>query len=92
MLKSLQSHPTLCDTMDTGACQLLFMGFSSQEYWTELPCSAPGNLPDPGTEPASPALVGQFFTTAATWESNWLISYTTIQNKTLFKNLQNNQL
>ena len=80
-------------TLWTVACQLLFMGFSSQEYWTELPCSAPGNLPDPGTEPASPALVGQFFTTAATWESNWLISYTTIQNKKFkFEKKISNQL
>ena len=31
------------------------MGFSRQEYWNELPCPAPGALPDPGTEPASPA-------------------------------------
>ena len=31
------------------------MGFSRQEYWSELPFLSPGNLPDPGTEPASPA-------------------------------------
>ena len=34
---------------------LLSMGFSRQEYWTGLPCPPPGDLPDPGTEPASPA-------------------------------------
>ena len=32
------------------------MGFSRQEYWSELPCPSPGDLPDPGTEPGSPAL------------------------------------
>ena len=32
------------------------MGFSKQEYWSELPFPSPGDLPDPGTEPASPAL------------------------------------
>ena len=32
---------------------LLSMGFSRQEYWTGLPCSSPGDLPDPGIEPAS---------------------------------------
>ena len=31
-------------------------GFSRQEYWRGLPCPPPGNLPDPGTEPMSPAL------------------------------------
>ena len=30
------------------------MGFSSQEYWSGLPCSPPGDLPDPGTTPMSP--------------------------------------
>ena len=30
--------------------------FSRQEYWRGLPVPSPGDLPDPGTEPASPAL------------------------------------
>ena len=45
----------------------LAMGFSSQEYWSELPFPSPGDLPCPGFEPespASPALVGRLFTTA----------------------------
>ena len=29
---------------------------SRQEYWSWLPFSSPGDLPDPGTEPQSPAL------------------------------------
>ena len=33
----------------------LSMVSSRQEYWSGLPCPAPGDLPDPGTEPASPA-------------------------------------
>jgi len=32
------------------------MGFSRQEYWSGLPCPPPGDLPDPGIEPTSPAL------------------------------------
>ena len=32
------------------------MGFSSQEYWSGLPGPPPGDLPDPGIEPGSPAL------------------------------------
>ena len=31
------------------------MGFSRQEYWSGLPFPAPGDLPDPGIEPSSPA-------------------------------------
>ena len=31
-------------------------GFSRQEYWSGLPFPSPGNLPDPGIEPRSPAL------------------------------------
>ena len=31
------------------------MGFSKQEYWNGLPFPPPGDLPDPGIEPVSPA-------------------------------------
>ena len=38
----------------TVACQApLPMGFSRQEYWSWLPCSPPGDLPDPEIEPMS---------------------------------------
>ena len=30
--------------------------FSRQEYWSELPFSSPGDLPDPGIEPGSSVL------------------------------------
>jgi len=35
---------------------LLSMEFSKQEYWSGLPFSSPGDLPDPGIEPGSPSL------------------------------------
>ena len=41
----------------------LSMGCPRQEYWSGLLFPAPGNLPDPGTEPVSPILPGGFFTT-----------------------------
>ena len=41
----------------------LSMGFPRQEYWSGLPFPSPGDLVDPETEPASPALAGRFFTT-----------------------------
>ena len=41
-------------TFWTVACQvLLSMGFSKQEYWSRLPHSPLGDLPDPGTKPTS---------------------------------------
>ena len=45
---------------------LLSVEFSRQEYWSGLPFPIPGDLPDPGiepTSPASPAFAGRFFTT-----------------------------
>ena len=39
------------------------MGFSRQDYWSGLPFPSPGDLPDPGNDPESPALAGRFFTT-----------------------------
>ena len=32
------------------------MGFSRQEYWNGLSFPSPGDLPNPGIEPGSPAL------------------------------------
>ena len=34
----------------------LSMGFPRPEYWSGLPCPSPGDLPNPGIEPRSPAL------------------------------------
>ena len=49
------SHVQLFETLGTVACQgPPSMGFSRQEYWCELPCPPPGDLPDPGVEPTSP--------------------------------------
>ena len=58
-------------TTCAAACQApLSMGFSKQEYWSELPFPTPGDLPNPGIEPtslASLALASEFFTTSATF-------------------------
>ena len=53
MLKFL----TLCDPMDIQPARLLCpWGFSRQEYQSGLPFPSPGDLPDPGIKPGSPAL------------------------------------
>ena len=55
----LSSRVQLFVTPWTVACQApLSMGFSRQEHWSGLLCPPPGNLPDPGIEPTSPALQG----------------------------------
>ena len=41
----------------------LSIEFFKQEYWSGLPFSSPGDFPDPGIEPESPALTGGFFAT-----------------------------
>ena len=54
------SHVWLLATLWSVTLQAsLSMGFSTQEYWSRLPFSPPGHLPDPGiesTSPLSPAL------------------------------------
>ena len=37
------------------------MGYPRQKYGSGLPFSSPGDLPDPGIEPVSPALAGRLF-------------------------------
>ena len=72
--KSLQSCPILCDPIDCTAHQVpLSMGFSRQEYWSELPFHFLGDLLNLGIESAflmSPALAGGFFPASATWEAS----------------------
>ena len=64
-LACMISHFRLFETLWTIACQAsLSMGSSRQEYRSRLSCHPPGDLPDPGIEPAflmSPALAGRFF-------------------------------
>ena len=62
-------HVCVCVCMKSLSCVQLFatpwtvalhiplsMGFSRQEYWSGLPFPSPGDLPNPGIEPGSPAL------------------------------------
>ena len=47
----------------------LSMEFSRQEYWSGYPFPSPGDLPDPGIKPGSPAIAGSFFTVWASREA-----------------------
>ena len=67
------SYIQLFATPWTVACQApRSVGFSRQEYWSELPFPSLGVFPDPGIKSislASPALAGRFLTTNTTWEA-----------------------
>ena len=67
--KSLQSCPSLCNPMDCSPPGSSVHGILQAEYWDGLPHPSPGDPPNPGIEPTSPALAGGFFTTNATWEA-----------------------
>ena len=57
MVKVLNFRLYINDRMDCTHQAALSMGFSRQEYWRRLPFSSPGDLPDPGIELRSPALL-----------------------------------
>ena len=70
-------------TLWTVACQdPLFTGFPRQDYWSGLSFPSPGDLPDPGIEPKSPALAGRFFIMEPP-EKPILIPYTYLYHWTL---------
>ena len=55
MRAQLLNDVQICATLLTVARQVpLPMGFSRQEYWSGLPCSSPGDLPDPAINPGLP--------------------------------------
>ena len=51
-----KSYPTLVIPWTLAYQAPLSMGFSRQEYWSGLPFPSPGDFPDPGIKPRSPAL------------------------------------
>ena len=46
---------TLCNPMECTCQAPPFTGFPRQEHWRGLPFPSPGDLPDPGIKPGSPA-------------------------------------
>ena len=72
-VKSL-SHAWLSATPWAAAHQApLSMGFSRQEYWHGLPFPSPGDLPDPGIKPRSPALQADSLPTELTGKPTYTI-------------------
>ena len=64
----------------------LSMGFSRQEYWSGLPFPSPGDLPNPGIEPRSPALEADTLTSEPPGKPNtsWQIDEETVEIVTDF--------
>ena len=72
--KSPHSCLSLYDPMDCSPPGSSVQGILQARYGNGLPLLPPGDLPDPGIEPASltpPALAGGFFTTSATWKRGY---------------------
>ena len=60
-INGFESKSVSCSVMSEHlqpcGCQApLSMEFSRQEYWSGLPFPSPGDLPNPGIEPRTPAL------------------------------------
>ena len=63
----------------------LSVGFSRQEYWCELPCPPPWDLPDPGIKQVS-FVSPAFFNARTTWEaSDGIIIAKSLPYSILFK-------
>ena len=60
--------------------------FSRQEYWNRLPFPSPGDLPDPGTKPRSPALQADALTQE--WSNDRIIALISHASKVMLKILQ----
>ena len=73
-LSRLLSHVRLFATLWTVAHQAPpSMGFSRQEYWSGLQFLSPGDLPNPGIKPRSPALQADTLTSEpmkSEWEAD----------------------
>ena len=65
-----KSCPTLATAWTVARQAPLPMGFSRQGYWSRLPFPSPGDLPDPGIEPGSPALQEESLPTEL-WGKPW---------------------
>ena len=63
------------------------MGFSRQEYWSGLPFPSPGDLPDPGIEPRSPALEADALTSEPPGKSYKYVYYSLVKYSFLITHL-----
>ena len=75
MVQSLSRIQLFCDPMDCSPPGSSSMGFSRQEHWSGLPFPSPGDLPNPGIEPGSPALQADSLPSEPTGKpEKWVLS------------------
>ena len=60
--------------MDGARHSPLSMGLSRREHWSGLSFPSPGDLPDPGIEPGSPALASGHFTAEPPGNPRWPVN------------------
>ena len=63
------------------------MGFSRQEYWSGLSFPSPGDLPNPGIEPGTPALEADALTSEPPWKPRIPLIKTLLQLTVSFNKL-----
>ena len=75
MCLAIQLSQTLCDPLELQPAHQATQSvrFLRQEFWSELPFPPPGDLPDSGIKPVTPALAGEFFTTEPPEKPNYII-------------------
>ena len=73
-----QPCPTLCDAVTVAHQAPLSRRFSRQGYWSGLPFPSPGDLPNPGIEPRSPALLADSLPTELRGKPTRELIYTTV--------------
>ena len=84
------SHVRLLATPWTVAYQAPpSMGFSRQEYWSGVPLPSPGDLPDPGIEPGSPAFQADSLTSKPTLVCSYLQLHLTVLSGSNYKGYSN---
>ena len=70
----------------------LSMGFSRQEYWSRLPFPSPGDLPNPGIKPRSPALLADALSSEPPGKTWWKCERITNMKKVEFSLLLHGQI
>ena len=74
-LKFAQSCLTLCDPMDCNLLGAFVHGILQQEYWSGLPFTTPGDLPNPEIEPRSPTLQAASLPSEPPWKFTRCVTY-----------------
>ena len=76
--KSPQPCLTLCDAMDCSPPGSSVHGISQARILSGLPFPSPGDLPDPGIQPRSPALQADSLLTELSGKPTWVYQFSSV--------------